>query len=233
MFRSSIYTLYHAQYLKLCQLFLIAVFVLVASPALAQQVPLKIVVFGDSLTSGYQLDPKASLPVMLERKLASRGYQVTFVNMSVAGETSTDALNRLSSVIAQAPDLVILEFGINDAMKGIDLKLITLKNLHQIINQLKNKDIGMLLCGTAPPANLSKADANFYTNMFYSLATTNNISLYPDILKGLEKRPDLTLADGLHPNEKGVLTIVQNMSPTLERLANWRVKYKAYRQNQQ
>lgn len=196
--------------------------------ALAQAVPIRIVVYGDSITSGYQLDQNSSFTTMLERKLLSEGYYVKVVNMSVAGETSSGGVKRMKDLYLQLPDIVLVELGINDAMRGIDVKQTISPNLSNIVNALVKKNIGVLICGVKGPQNMKKSYNSVFETMYYAIAKTYHTSYYQNILKGVTGRSDFTLADGLHPNEKGTLQMVQNIYPTVLSLVKWRKKYLEY-----
>ncbi|MDE3059578.1 MAG: arylesterase, partial [Pseudomonadota bacterium] len=124
------------------------VFLLLAlpwSPALAQDI--RVVVYGDSLTSGYELQPEQAFPARLDSKLKAVGFtNVKVINMSVAGETTAGGVERMPSLLAQHPDIVVVELGANDALRGINTIMIS-SNLSNIVNQLHSNNIYVVLIG--------------------------------------------------------------------------------------
>lgn len=191
----------------------------------AQALPIKIVVYGDSLTSGHQFDASASFPAMLERKLRSDGYNATVSNLSEDGQTMADGAKNINKVLALNPDIVIVQFGVNDAFRGVDIAKVIYPNLNTIVGALRERQIGVLLCGIKEPNLMNEAYSKALNKMFYTSASYYKTSYYPNILKGVTGRADLTLADGLHPNEKGILTMIHGIYPTVEQLVKWRQKY--------
>lgn len=208
--------------------FCILALLLCTQSALAQAPPIKIVVFGDSLTSGYQLDNNSNFPAMLERKLKSDGYNVKVLNQSISGETSSGGVKRLNDLLLELPDIALVELGINDAMRGIDVNNTISPNLSTIIGALKQRNVGVLVCGVKGPLNMKKSYNQMFEAMYYALASSHKTSYLQNILKGVAGRAELTLADGLHPNEKGTLQMVQNVYPTVLALVKWRIKYLGY-----
>ena len=193
------------------------------SSALAQQVPIRIIVFGDSLTSGYRISPEKSFDSILEQKFLSEGYRVDVINLSRAGETTTGAVSRLEEVYAAEPDVVLLQLGFNDSVQGIDPAKIIYKNMHEILFRLRLKDVGIMVLGTKPSEQRDNAYKRVYNYVIRKTAKHNNVTHYPDIMKNVSSRADLTLADGIHPNENGVLTMVHNIYPFVKRLVQWRI----------
>ena len=117
-----------------------------AAPASAQQRPARIVALGDSLSAGYLLPEKNAFPTVLERALRERGYKVEVSNAGVSGDTASGGLERLDWAIGDGADLVIVELGANDMLRGVD-PAITRKALATILAQLQSRKIPMLLAG--------------------------------------------------------------------------------------
>ena len=126
------------------------------STELVRQV--KIVAFGDSLTSGHRLPAANSFPAELEKLLRAKGYNVVVKNYGESGDTTTNGLRRLPSVIEEAPDIVIVEFGANDALKEHSME-IARRNLLDIVRALKDVGIKVLLAGLEPPEHLAASYA--------------------------------------------------------------------------
>lgn len=222
-----------ANYFRLCFSFIIFIAVCGVSLSVAAAAPIKIAVFGDSLTSGYQLDPEAGFAPLLERLLKSKGYDVRVINASITGTTTTDALARLDKVLMMYPDIVIVQLGYNDFIKGLDIKEISYPNLHNIIAKIKIQKAGILLCGALAPAYLDPSYAKQVDSMYYTLMRTHKLSFYTDILAKTRGHASYNLADGLHPNSNGVKAIVYDIYPTVKRLVDWRIKYNAHKRSTQ
>lgn len=177
----------------------------------------KIIAFGDSLTEGYGLDRDESYPSQLQQKLISQGYeQYEVINSGVSGETSRGALSRVDFILSQEPDIVILEIGANDALRGIDLSS-TEQNIDEIITRLKASGITVILAGMQITENLGRPYITQFADLYPSLAGKHNTPFIPSFLAGVGGVPDLNIADGIHPNEEGYRIIVEeNVWPVLE-----------------
>lgn len=178
---------------------------------------LQIVALGDSLTAGYQLPPSDAFPVRLEAELKARGHDVSVLNAGVSGDTSTGALSRFDWAVPQGADIVIVELGANDALRGIDPSN-TRAALSEMLKRLNQRGADVLLAGMIAPPNMGEEYAGQFNPMFTELAKEHDVALYPFFLEGVAAQPDLNLADGMHPNRKGVDVIVQNIAPHVESL---------------
>ncbi|MGD9828147.1 MAG: arylesterase [Hyphomicrobiaceae bacterium] len=185
-----------------------------AAPAQRQ---LTIVAYGDSLTAGYGLRPEDSFPSQLERALRARGHDVKILNAGVSGDTTSGGLERFDWAIPEAVDAVILELGANDALRGLD-PVLARRNLEAIVARLKARKIEVLLAGMQAPRNLGPDYVKAFDTMYPDLARKHGLLLYPFFLDGVATRPDLNLADGLHPNAKGIAEIVKRILPATETL---------------
>ena len=193
---------------------LILLLLLSALPAIAGE--LHITVFGDSLTAGYGLSEKAAFPARLEEALRQHGFAVRVSNAGVSGDTSADGLARLDWSLSDRPDLLILELGANDALRGLDPQL-TRRNLGKILSRLHQLRIPALLAGMKAPRNLG---ADYYTKfdgLYPELAHQYGVPLYPFFLTGVAGDPKLNQADGMHPNAAGVEVIVREILPLVEK----------------
>jgi acyl-CoA thioesterase I len=192
--------------------------VAIAQPLLdGEQRPVRIVAFGDSLTAGYGLPADAAFPARLANALEAKGARVEIANAGVSGETSSDGLARLDWSVPEGTDAVILEFGANDALRGIDPK-ITREALETILVRLKQRGIAVLLAGMLAPPNLGIEFTRAFDAIFPDLASRFDVVLYPFFLDGVAARNDLNQSDGLHPNAAGVEVIVSRMLPEVEAL---------------
>ncbi|MAW89006.1 MAG: arylesterase [Phyllobacteriaceae bacterium] len=181
----------------------------------AQAEPFRIIGFGDSLMAGYQLGPGEGFTGQLEAALRKAGHDVTVANAGVSGDTTSGGLSRLDWSVPDDADLVILELGANDALRGIDPAL-TRSNLDAMISRLKERGIAVLLAGMLAPPNMGDAYAGQFNAIYPDLAKEHGIILHPFFLDGVAARQDLLLEDGMHPNPQGVAVMVGNIMPAVE-----------------
>jgi acyl-CoA thioesterase-1 len=193
----------------------IAAGVVVAAVSGASAEPVSIVAFGDSLTAGYGLGPGESFPEQLEAALRKRGNNVTVANAGVSGDTTSDGLARLEWSIPADADLVIVEFGGNDALRGID-PAITRAALSQILHKLADRGQAVLLAGMKAPRNLGDSYAEAFDGMFPELAAEYRVAFHPFFLEGVATDARLNQADGMHPSAAGVAKIVEAILPKVE-----------------
>ncbi|MGO9544902.1 MAG: arylesterase [Rhodomicrobium sp.] len=176
-----------------------------------------ILAFGDSLTAGFQIPPDKSFPAQLQAALREKGYPVRVLNSGVSGDTAADGLARLDWSLDEKVDGAIVEFGANDALRGIDPK-ITVRSLAEILKSLKDKHIELLIAGMEAPRNWGADYDNDFRAMYPKLAQEYGALFYPFFLKDVVGVPSLNLADGLHPTPEGVAIIVRNVLPEAEKL---------------
>ena len=179
----------------------------------------KIVLFGDSLMSGYGLDEKFHLSLVLERNLNEKGFNIDVINASVSGDTTSGGLNRLNWLLEKRKvDIVILCLGANDMLRGIDPNIIK-ENLKNILLILQEKNISVLLAGMLLKTYGEKYKSNF-DRIYPELAKNFNVSFLPFLLEGVALIPKYNLDDGKHPNRKGVELISKNLERKLIKLLN-------------
>ena len=178
---------------------------------------LRILVLGDSLTAGYGLAPEEAFPVQLEKALQAAGHDVAVINAGVSGDTTAGGLARLDWALADEPQLVIVELGGNDALRGLPPEQ-TRKNLEAIITRLKERGIVVLLAGMRAPRNLGSDYYSKFDDLYPALSARHAVALYPFFLDGVATIPDYNQTDGIHPNPDGVAVIVRNLLPILKPL---------------
>jgi acyl-CoA thioesterase-1 len=176
-----------------------------------------ILAFGDSLTAGYGLAATEAFPARLEKKLRAEGHDVRVINGGLSGDTTTGGLSRLDWALADRPDLVIVELGANDALRGIAPE-VTRANLDAILDKLNAAGVDVLLAGMRAPPNLGDEYAAAFDGIFAELAEDHDVTLYPFFLAGVAAVPALNQSDGMHPNADGIDTIVRNIAPAVKRL---------------
>lgn len=177
-----------------------------------------IVAFGDSLFSGFHLPREEGFAPALERALIANGIRARVVNAGIPGNTSAQGLQRLGAVLDgldRKPDLVIVGLGTNDMLRGFD-PATPRANLEAILLFLKQRRIPAMLTGSLAVENRSKGYAARFDSIYPQLAGKYDVPLYPFFLQGIVERPDLMLADELHPSGRGVAEIVRRILPTVE-----------------
>lgn len=180
-------------------------------PAVAAE-PIRIVAFGDSLTAGYQLPAGKGFADQLDAFLKEQGLDIAVSNAGVSGDTTSTALARLDWSIPDGTDLVILELGGNDALQGLPVGQAK-ANLEAMIKRLNERKIAVLLAGMKAPPNMGEAYGVAFDAIYPDLASQYNVPLYPFFLDGVAAQTELNLADGIHPNEKGISVIVKKIAP--------------------
>ena len=181
----------------------------------AQSGPVRIVAFGDSLTAGYELPATAAFPAVLEKRLRADGFAVEIANAGVSGDTSVGGLARLDWSVPPDTDLVIVELGANDMLRGAP-PAEAAKALAKIVERLQARKIAVVLAGMRSIANWGEAYANEFQAIYPDIARRFGVSLYPFFLEGVAGDRELTLRDGMHPNTAGVEKIVAGFAPFLE-----------------
>jgi len=177
-----------------------------------QAVEGKIIAVGDSLTAGYGIAEEQAFPALLEEKLRPDGYNFQVINAGISGETSSGALSRIPWILAQEPDIVILETGANDALRGVPTNL-TRRNITNCVRLLKEKNVVVILAGMQIVRNLGVSYTKSFAEMYPAVAKEENVLLIPFFLEGVAENPSLNQADFIHPNEEGHRIIVNSVYP--------------------
>ena len=191
--------------------------ILALVPAAAGAAPFQIVAFGDSLSAGYQLPQSNAFPVRLEAALKAKGHDVAVINAGVSGDTASDGVERMDWSVPDGTQLVILELGANDMLRGLDPDL-TRTALTKILERMQARNIKVLVCGMLAAPNLGAEYRGRFETIYPELAKQFNVPLYPFFLEGMARDPALTLSDGMHPNAAGVDTVVAHILPAVEKL---------------
>ncbi|MER9299885.1 arylesterase [Mesorhizobium sp. M0621] len=182
----------------------------------ARAEPFKIVGFGDSLMAGFGLGPDQGFTDRLQAALSAKGHDVTVANAGVSGDTTSGGLARLDWSVPDGTQLVILELGANDMLRGVSPD-ITRKNLDEMLGKLKQRKIAVLLAGMRAAPNLGADYQNAFDAIFPDLAKKYEVALYPFFLDGVAGQPGMQLEDGLHPNPQGIDQMVERILPTVEK----------------
>lgn len=177
----------------------------------------KILVMGDSLSAGYGIDIQQGWVNLLEKEL-TKNHSIQIINASVSGETSSGGNSRLPALLAEhKPDIVILELGGNDGLRGQPLKLLE-KNLQTMIDASKTVEAKILLAGMQIPPNYGARYSNQFKALYPKLAEKNQLGLIPFLLEGIGGNETLVQRDGIHPTAEAQPIIVNNVLPELKKL---------------
>ncbi|MEZ8411506.1 arylesterase [Vibrio splendidus] len=176
-------------------------FIIFSTASLAQDTELdsKLLVLGDSLSAGYNMDIKQSWPSLLPNALAKHDKTVTVVNGSISGDTTGNGLARLPQLLEEhSPDTVLIELGANDGLRGFPPKLMS-ANLDQIIEQIKAAGAKPIMMQIKIPPNYGKRYNQQFEYVFAALADQKNVPLLPFFLEHIILKPEWMMNDGLHP----------------------------------
>ena len=173
-----------------------------------------LVCFGDSITAGYGLQSGQSYPDALQRDLDNRGYHYKVNNQGTSGATTKDAVADLHNILLLHPEVVIVEFGGNDGLRGLPPGQ-TRRNLDQVLTTLENAHIKVLLAGITLPPNYGSDYIASFEKVFRDLAAKHHPAFVPMIYKDLVNVPDTIQGDGIHPTPKGSEIIARTLLPAL------------------
>jgi acyl-CoA thioesterase-1 len=189
---------------------------LLALPAFAAEKPV-IVCFGDSITAGYGLENGQAYTDFLQEKLDSHGYHYKVINQGTSGATTKDAVASLPSVLRAHPEIVIVEFGGNDGLRGLPTDQ-TRKNLDTVVTTLENAQAKVLLAGITLPPDYGPDYIHSFEQVFRDLAAQHHTAFVPMIYKGLIHIPGTIQEDGVHPTAKGSEILAETMFSALKPL---------------
>jgi len=186
------------------------------SPAFVHAKPTSsVLLFGDSLSAAYGIDQAKGWGSLLEQRFKQNNLPFKVVNASISGDTTLNGLSRLSASLAKhQPDVVLIELGANDGLRGLSLKQMN-NNLAKMIELSQQSNAKVILAGMHIPPNYGKRYTEAFYETYVSLANQYNIVLIPFLLKSVGGQQHLMQEDGLHPNEKAQPIIVDNVWPYL------------------
>jgi acyl-CoA thioesterase I len=177
----------------------------------------RLVAFGDSLTAGFGAPAGASYPDFLQKLIDAKRHPWQVINAGVSGDTSTDGLARLPSVLEYKPDIVILELGANDGLRGIPVDA-TRANLDELIAGLERAGAKVVLAGMTLPPNYGPDYIRPFEKIFTDLAAKYKLKLVPFLLDGVGGNASLMQRDGLHPTAEGNRRVAANVMRVVEPL---------------
>ena len=172
----------------------------------------RIAVLGDSLTAGFGLPREDAFPARLEAALRAGGHAWQVSDAGVSGDTSAGGLARLDWVLADEPEVVIVELGANDGLRGLPTDRME-ANLDAILTHVGDSGAEVLLAGMRAPANFGADYEAAFRAVYERLAARHGVVFYPFFLEGVAMEADLNQPDGIHPNAAGVAEIVRRILP--------------------
>ena len=176
-----------------------------------------IVAFGDSLTAGLGVSAEQSYPALLTARLLAEGYPYRVVNAGVSGDTTAGGLRRVDWALRLRPEIVILELGINDALRGQDLASVR-ANLDQLVERFQSAGARVLIAGMRLPPNYGARYGADFQRLYEDVARKRGAPLMPFFLDGVGGNPRLNQMDGIHPTAEGYRIIVDRLWPYLRPL---------------
>lgn len=177
-----------------------------------------IVVFGDSISAAYGIEVNKGWVAKLQQKLSQQKKPYQVINASVSGETTSGGVSRLPQVLKQyQPQILILELGGNDGLRGQSPKLMQ-QNLQKMIQQAKKQNVKVVLLGMKIPPNYGKAYNQAFEKVFVDVAKIEQVPFVPFFLEGVGGNDDLMQSDGIHPNEKAQDKLLKNVWPIIEKV---------------
>jgi acyl-CoA thioesterase I len=200
---------------RLALLLLIVHVAVAATSALAQE--RVIVAFGDSLTAGLGVPADQTYPARLGERLRQEGYGYKVVNAGVSGDTTAGGLRRVDWALRLKPEIVILELGVNDALRGQNLTAVR-ANLDQLVARFQAAGARVLVAGMRLPPNYGSRYADDFHRLYREVARARNAPYMPFFLDGVGAVTHLNQADGIHPTAEGYAIVVERLWPFLEPL---------------
>jgi acyl-CoA thioesterase I len=177
----------------------------------------RIVFLGDSLTAGYGLAKDQSVPSLIQARLDAEGYAYEVVNAGVSGDTSAGGLSRLDWSLEGDVDVLVIELGANDGLRGLPVPAMK-KNLGEIIGRAKARGIAVVLTGMEAPPNYGASYTAEFRQTFRDLAREHGVAFVPFYLEGVAGISSLNIADGIHPNREGARIVEKTVWRALEPL---------------
>jgi len=177
-----------------------------------------VLIVGDSISAAFGLDTRVGWVALLEKRLRDEGFKDQVVNASISGDTSAGGQARLPALLAEhKPELVIIELGGNDGLRG-QLPTQLKQNLASMIDNARASGAKVLLLGMQLPPNYGARYTKAFAEVYPALAEEKNVALVPFFLEGVGGHPELMQADGIHPGPAGQDKLLNNVWPTLKPL---------------
>jgi acyl-CoA thioesterase-1 len=181
-------------------------------PAAENGTPKNVLILGDSLAAGYGIQREEAFPALLQKKIEAAKLPYRIVNGGVSGDTTAGGLRRIDWMLKQPVDVLIVELGGNDGLRGIP-PAETKKNLQGIIDKAKQKNpqVRVVVAGMQMPPNMGEDYTKAFAEVFPAVARANKATLIPFLLEGVGGQADLNQPDGIHPTPKGHEVVTENV----------------------
>jgi acyl-CoA thioesterase-1 len=178
-----------------------------------------ILAFGDSLTAGFGVNEESNYPSRLQDILQKAGYPHRVINAGVSGDTTAGGVRRINWLLKHSPEIVIVELGANDGLRGLPLDAME-QNLDQIIRACKEKGAKVILAGMKVPPNMGEDYSKNFEQVFPRLAKQYHTGYIPFFLENVAARKDLTQPDGIHPLADGYKIVADTVWRYLQPMLN-------------
>ena len=175
-----------------------------------------VIFLGDSLTSGHELPANDAFPALVAKAFRERGRPIRVVNAGISGDTTSGGLDRVSWLLEQKPDLLVVGLGVNDAFRGQPVDRIE-ANLRAIAARAKAAGVRVLLLGMRVPTNYGPDYTEAFAAIYPRVAKTGKVDLMPFLLDGVAGHPELNFDDGIHPNQEGQRLVATKVLVYVER----------------
>jgi acyl-CoA thioesterase I len=176
----------------------------------------RIMVFGDSLSAAYNIDPAKGWVALMADRLKQTQSKAVVINASISGETTTGGRARLATDLSRhKPTHVLLQLGANDALRGLPLAEAR-RNLEAMVQQVRAAKAVPILIGIQVPPNYGPEYSREFREMYAALAKAQKIALVPFLLEGIADKPELFLPDGLHPGISAQVRVLDNVWPVVQ-----------------
>ena len=176
-----------------------------------------LVCFGDSLTAGLGVDPADAYPAYLQQRLDQEGYNYRVVNAGVSGNTTKDGVSRITEVLEQHPQVVVVEFGGNDGLRGIPVSQAQ-RNLDLIVKSIKASGAKVAMAGITLPPQYGGEYIRSFNAMFPAIATKYHVPLLPFVLQDVYGVPGDIQEDGVHATAQGNRQVAVNVEHLVQPL---------------
>lgn len=196
-------------------IYLAILFSILSVNTLHGEPPPVILAFGDSLTAGFGVTEQESYPSRLQEILKQHKHPHQVINAGVSGDTTAGGLRRINWLLKQKPEIVILELGANDGLRGLPLAEMY-SNLEQIVQLCRDAGARILLAGMKIPPNYGAEYTQGFEDMFHRLAEQYQLNFIPFFLEGVAAKREYTRPDGIHPLGAGYKIVAETVWQGLE-----------------
>lgn len=183
---------------------------------MANKHPATILVLGDSLSAAYGISSELGWVNLLSSKITQEKKPYQVINSSISGDTTINGLKRLPKLLSKyQPEIIIIELGANDGLRGLSLKTMT-KNLELMIKLCKESNTRIVLAGMKIPPNYGKRYTQTFNQTYFKLSQQYQLPLIPFLLEGVGGKSQLMQKDGLHPTEAAQALIMNTVWEKIE-----------------